>query len=276
MKDYPKGGLIGKALILYCRIQDMQIPLYAANASFFLILSIFPALLLFVGVLQYTPLAVEDLGLMLDGILPDAFLAGAENLIRSTYDAATGVTLGITAVTTLWSASRGLYGMLTGLNAIYAVEESRGYLRTRFISMGYTFLFYVVILLTLALHVFGSGVLAILRQATHPALQKLLDWVDFRFFLLLFLQTTMFAAMFMALPNGKRSYWAGLPGALIASMGWLIFSDIFSVYVENFAHWGNVYGSLYLLPLSMLWLYCCMMILFFGGGINALLAENDS
>ncbi len=276
MKDYPKGGLIGKALILYCRIQDMQIPLYAANASFFLILSIFPALLLFVGVLQYTPLAVEDLGLMLDGILPDAFLAGAENLIRSTYDAATGVTLGITAVTTLWSASRGLYGMLTGLNAIYAVEESRGYLRTRFISMGYTFLFYVVILLTLALHVFGSGVLAILRQATHPALQKLLDWVDFRFFLLLFLQTTMFAAMFMALPNGKRSYWAGLPGALIASMGWLIFSDIFSVYVENFAHWGNVYGSLCLLPLSMLWLYCCMMILFFGGGINALLAENDS
>lgn len=276
MKDYPKGGLIGKALILYCRIRDMQIPLYAANASFFLILSIFPALLLFVGVLQYTPLAVEDLGLMLDGILPDAFLAGAENLIRSTYDAATGVTLGITAVTTLWSASRGLYGMLTGLNAIYAVEESRGYLRTRFISMGYTFLFYVVILLTLALHVFGSGVLAILRQATHPALQKLLDWVDFRFFLLLFLQITMFAAMFMALPNGKRSYWAGLPGALIASMGWLIFSDIFSVYVENFAHWGNVYGSLCLLPLSMLWLYCCMMILFFGGGINALLAENDS
>lgn len=275
MKNDSKGGIIGKILILYCRIRDMQISLYAANASFFLILSIFPALLLFVGVLQYTPLAVEDLGQLLDGILPDAFLAGAESLIRSTYDAATGLTLGITAVTTLWSASRGLYGVLTGLNAIYAVDESRGYLRTRFISMGYTFLFYVVILLTLALHVFGSGVLAILRQATHPALQKLLGWVDFRFFLLLFLQTTMFAAMFMALPNGKRSYWAGLPGALIASTGWLIFSDIFSIYVENFAHWGNVYGSLCLLPLSMLWLYCCMMILFFGGALNALLAESN-
>lgn len=274
MKDYPKGGLIGKGLILCCRIRDMQIPLYAANASFFLILSIFPALLLFVGVLQYTPLAVEDLGQMLDGILPDAFLAGAEELILSTYDAATGLTLGITAVTTLWSASRGLYGMLTGLNAIYAVEEDRGYLRTRFLSMGYTFLFYVVILLTLFLHVFGSGILAILRQATHPALRKLLHWVDFRFFLLLFLQTAMFTAMFMALPSGRRGFWESLPGALIASMGWLVFSDIFSVYVENFAHWGNVYGSLCLLPLSMLWLYCCMMILFFGGAVNALLAEN--
>lgn len=275
MKNNSKGGIIGKALILYCRIRDMQISLYAANASFFLILSIFPALLLFVGVLQYTPLAVGELGQMLEGILPDAFLAGAERLIRSAYDATNGVTLGITAVTTLWSASRGLYGVITGLNAIYDVDENRGYLRTRILGMGYTFLFYVVVLLTLFLHVFGSGLLTVLQQATHPALQKLLDWVDFRLFLLLFLQSGIFSAMFMALPNGKRGFWESLPGGLIASMGWLIFSDVFSIYVENFAHWSNVYGSLSLLPLGMLWLYCCMMILFFGGAINALLAESN-
>jgi membrane protein len=43
--------------------------------------------------------------------------------------------------------------------------------------------------------------------------------------------------------------------------------------VEHFAHLSNVYGSVYAVALSMLWLYFCMAIVFYGGVLNRLLME---
>ena len=274
VREFPRGGLIGKSVQLWRRVKGLRISLYAANACYFIVLAVFPALLLLLGLLRYTPLEVERLGEMLSGILPEALLESAEELILITYDNTSASVLGISAVTTLWSAGRGIYGVLTGLNAVYGAEEDRGYFYTRSISVVYTFAFLLVLLLTLGLHVFGTRLLALLKQASHPFLRFVLDLVDLRFFLLLFLQTAIFTAMFMALPNRKNKFWDSLPGGLLASSGWLIFSDIYSVYVEKFAHLSNVYGSVYAVALSMLWLYCCMSIVFYGGALNRYLMER--
>jgi len=274
MGEFPRGGLIGKTVHLWRQLQELRIPLYAANASFFIIMAVFPALLLLLGLLRYTTLEVERLGEMLAGILPEALLEGAEELILLTYDATSASTLGLSAVTTLWSASRGIYGLLTGLNAVYGAEENRGWLRTRFVSALYTFAFLLVLILTLGLHVFGTGLLAFLHRASHPFLRFLLGLVDLRFFLLVALQTMVFAAMFMALPNRRNSFRSSLPGALLASLGWLTFSNLFSIYVEHFAHLSNIYGSIYAIALSMLWLYCCMAIVFYGGALNRFLMDH--
>ena len=274
MREFPRGGLIGKSVHLWRRLQELRIPLYAANASFFIVMAVFPALLLLLGLLRYTPLEVEYLAEVLAGILPEALLEGAEELILLTYDATSASTLGLSAITTLWSASRGIYGILTGLNGIYGRTESRSWLRTRLVSAGYTFAFLLVLVLTLGLHVFGSGLLGLLRRTSHPFLAFLLELVDLRFFFLLALQTAVFAAMFMTLPNGQRSFRESLPGALLASAGWLSFSNLYSIYVERFARLTNVYGSVYAIALSMLWLYCCICIVFYGGGLNVLLLRH--
>lgn len=271
MREFPRGGLIGKTVHLWRRLQQLRIPVYAANASFFIVMAVFPALLLLLGLLRYTALEVERLGEMLAGILPEALLEGTEELILLTYDATSATTLGLSAVTTLWSASRGIYGLLTGLNAVYGVSESRGYFYTRMVSALYTVVFLLLLLVTLGLHVFGTGLLNILQQASHPFLRFLLSLVDFRLLFLLGLQTMIFTAMFMALPNRRNTFRSSLPGALLASAGWLIFSDLYSIYVERFAHLSNVYGSVYAISLSMLWLYCCMSIVFYGGALNRLL-----
>lgn len=271
MREFPKGGLIGKAVHYGRKLAQLRIPLYAANACYFIVLAVFPALLLLLGLLRYTPLEVERLGEMLAGVLPEALLESAEELILITYDNTSGAVLGLSVVTTLWSASRGIYGVLTGLNAIYGAEESRGYFHTRFISVMYTFAFLLVLLLTLTLHVFGTGLLAFLQGLSHPFLRFLTDLIDFRFLLLLLLQTAIFAAMFTVLPDKPNRFRDSLPGALLASGGWLIFSNLYSVYVEHFAHLSNVYGSVYAVALSMLWLYCCMSIVFYGGALNVLL-----
>ncbi len=274
MRKFPRGGIIGKAVHAVRAVADLRVPLYAANACYFIVLAVFPALLLLLGLLRYTPLEVERLGEMLQGILPEALLESAEELILITYDNTSGAALSLSAVTVLWSASRGIYGLLTGLNAVYGVEEDRGYFRTRFVSMVYTVAFLVVLLLTLALHVFGTGLLGVLRRSDAPFVRFLLDIIDFRFFLLLGLQTAIFTAMFLALPNRRSRLRDSLPGALLASSGWLIFSDLYSIYVTHFAKLTNVYGSVYAVALSMLWLYCCMSIVFYGGALNRYLMER--
>ncbi len=271
MREFPRGGLIGRSVHLFRAVSDLRIPVYAANACYFIVLAVFPSLVLLLGLLQYTPLEVERLGEMLDGVLPEAMLEGAEELILLTYDKISASVLGLSAVSILWSASRGVYGLLTGLNAVYGVAEDRGYFYTRLISVAYTFALLLVLLLTLALHVFGTGVLMLLHRASHPFWRFVWGLVDLRFFLLLFVQTAIFTAMFMALPNKPNRFWDSLPGALLASSGWLIFSDLYSVYVERFASLSSIYGPVYAVALSMLWLYCCVSIVFYGGALNRFL-----
>lgn len=274
MREFPKGGVIGKAVTVVNTVKEMHIPLHAAYAGYFIVLSIFPALLLILSVLRYTGLQVENLVELIGDVLPEALMEAAENLVYSTYQNSSGTVVGLAAVTALWSASRGIYGLLKGLNAIYGVSENRGYIYTRGISVVYTFVFFLVLLLTLALHVFGNTIIGMLKMVDNAVLIFLIDLIDLRFFLLLILQSLVFTGMFMALPNKRNRFWDSLPGGVLSSLGWLIFSDIFSIYVENFQNYSNIYGSVYAIALGMLWLYCCTLILLFGGAVNRFLSAE--
>ena len=275
MNKFPKGGLIGRAVSLWQEVRGLRIPLHAANTGFFLILSLFPALVLLLSIIRYTPLDVHSLLAFLDGIIPEALLPEMELLIVSTYENTTGAVVSLSAATALWSASRGIYGLITGLNAIYRVAEKRSFLQVRFLSVLYTFAFLLVLLLTLVLHVFGTGILELMAGSSVPFFRFLSGVVDLRFFLLVFLQTALFTAIFMALPNRKNTLGDSLPGAFLASIGWLVFSHIFSLYVEYFPTYSRIYGSVYAVALSMLWLYCCISIVFYGGILNRILMDNS-
>ena len=275
MKEIPNGGLIGRAVHFGRWAVSLKIRLHAAACCYFLVLAVFPGLLLLLGLVHMTGLEVERLGEMLSGLIPQPFMEGVEEVILLTYDRLSASAIGLSAVTTLWPASRGIYGLLTGLNAVYGVKEDRGYFRTRLMCVGYTFVFVLILLLTLLLHVFGSRVAEMLVRLDAPLFRFLTQYLDLRFFLLLFLQSSIFTAMFMALPNKDIRLRDALPGALLASCGWLIFSNLYSVYVEHFARLSNVYGSVYAVALSMLWLYCCISIVFYGGVLNRILENMD-
>ena len=274
MKEIPKGGLIGKTVHLCRWTAALGIRMHAAGACYFIVLAVFPALLLLLGLVHLTGLEVERLGEMLAGVIPEPLLSGAEELILLTYDKISASAIGLSALTTLWPASRGVYALMTGLNAVYGVEENRGYLRKRLLCAAYTFAFILVLVLTLLLHVFGVRVTGIIRRMDAPFFRFLTDYLDLRFVVLLVLQTVIFTAMFLALPNRRSRFRESVPGALLASAGWLTFSNLYSIYVEHFAHLGNIYGSVYAVALSMLWLYCCVSIVFYGGVLNRILSGN--
>lgn len=274
MGKIPEGGLIGKTAALFKAASRLRISVYASHACYFIILSLFPSLVLLLSLLRYTGIQVENLTAMLEGVIPAALMPDVKRIIISTYRNTSGTVVSVSALTALWSASRGIYGLLTGLNSVYDTAEDRGYFYTRGVSVIYTFLFLLVLLLTLVLHVFGTTILGWLPQSANPILQILPEVVDLRFFLLLFLQTMLFTAMFMVLPNRRNRLLDSLPGALLSSAGWLILSDLYSIYVRHFSRYANIYGSVYAVALSMLWLYFCISIVFYGGALNHYLTDR--
>lgn len=269
-----RGGLLGRSVQFVRKLLSMKVGLFASSACYFMVLSFFPLLVLVLGFLRHTGLEVENLLAFLEGFVPGALMEGARQLVLETYLGTTGTLLGLSALTALWSASRGIYGLLKGLNAVYGLRETRGYVYTRIMSVYYTFAFLLVLLLNLVLQVFGKTLLEALPYGQEPLLVFLTGAVDFRQLFLLLTQIALFCAMYKALPNGTFSWKQSLPGAVLASFGWLVFSNLFSVYVAYSSNYVNLYGTMYRAAMSFLWLYCCVSIVFYGGGLNRWLMDR--
>jgi membrane protein len=253
-------------------LNDLQIPVYASNACYFLAMSIFPALLLILASLRFTPLSATDLIRALEGILPSALMGAAESLIVSTYYNSSGTVVGISAIAALWSASRGVHGLLAGLNKVYGVLEDRSWFTTRFLSVGYTFVFLLLIIGSLVFQVFGEGLAERFWLVPNPAVQFLAELIDWRSVWLLIAQVLIFTLIYMVLPNRRNPFVYSLPGAILSAVGWHGFSNVFSIYVDQMmTSYTNIYGSVYTVALGLLWVYCCMCILLFGGLLNRIL-----
>lgn len=256
-------------------LRPMQIPLHSAYTCFFLILSLFPGLLLLLGLLRYTDLGPKELLGLLEGIVPASLLPTAQALIENSYRHSTGTVVTVSVLGALYSASRGMFGIRNGLDAIAPPSQPQGYLRRRGISILYNLSFLVALFLCLVLYLGGLALQDYLLMTTHPILLALLSRLDFRSLLLLLLLTLLFAAMYALLPGRRNSFRKSLPGAALASSLWLTFSWLFSLYVEYFTRYTNIYGSIYALALGMLWLYFCISIFFYGAAWNQYRNRKD-
>lgn len=252
---------------------SLGIPMRAAYAGYFIILSVFPALLLIVSSLRLTGLQIEVLLETMESVLPEALYPTVQRIVMNTYRSSTGAVAGLSALTALWSSSKGIYSLLLGLNAVYGVKENRGFVYTRAISVLYSLGFILVLLLTLVLHVFGNIIMEFLLGVDNPILMFFIDLIDMRTVFLLAVQTLLFTLVFMVFPNRRNGFFESLPGALLTSGGWWAFSALYSVYLNHFGFYANIYGGVYAVAIAMLWLYFCMSILLYGGALNAMLVK---
>ena len=86
--------------------------------------------------------------------------------------------------------------------------------------------------------------------------------------------TALFTGIFLALPDKRQRFVHVLPGAAGAACAWVIFSELYSWYVNHIARASALYGSLSVLLLMLLWLYACLSILFYGALLNHLLFDR--
>lgn len=203
------------------RIALFRVPLYAANASFYLVLSVFPAILLVLALLPHTGLTEAHLLSALHGVIPSVFEPALEWVIRDLGSNSSLTLIPVSAIMAIWSSSRGVYCIKTGLNAIYGERESRGYVYTRLVSVLYTVLLLAALLLTLVLHVFGSQLTAWIAGKHVPILRLLSRVLRFRGLVLFALLTLLFWAILCVFPNRRIPLLRALPGAAGArSAGW--------------------------------------------------------
>ena len=272
MKKLPNTPAVRKTLSFMDYMSSLRIGINGSSTCYFIVLSLFPFLLLILSLLRYTGLEVEHLTILLSRILPKTMMPSVERLVVSTYRSSSGTLVSISAVISLWTASRGVYGILLGLNGVYHVEEDRSLFYTRVVSVLYTFAFLVVLLLTLVLNVFGDIIMEHI-SAEKGALWFLDQAINLRFSVMLLMQTLLFTAVYMVFPNKHNRFRESLPGAVLTSLGWLVVSNLFSIYMEYFPNYANIYGSMTGIALGMLWLYICINIVFYGGVLNHHLAQ---
>lgn len=265
---------------LYIRIRDFtmqmkkqNISAYAASMAFFLFLSLVPMLIVICTVIPYTPLTEENLVSVIAEITPDMVDPVVESLISEVYDKSAGI-LSVAIIATIWSAAKAVLALMRGLNAINDVEEERNYFVVRTVASVYTLVMLIVIILSLFLMVFGNRLvdLALYRI---PQLQGIVSFMmHFRFIFVWFVLTILFAMIYAYIPNVKLRFRKQLFGAMFSAIVWSVFSWGFSIYIGSTESFG-IYGSLSIIVIIMIWMYCCMYITLIGAYLNRYFSSRN-
>ena len=250
------------------RVRLLEVRIYSAYASYFIVLSVFPAMMLLISILQYTPLSAADLQTLLEKVVP----ASLDTLIRYMTEelfAVNSVTvLSISAVSALWMASKGVYSIQRGLNKVYTVRETRNDILVRLQCVGFTLLLAVSLIAVGVLYLGGQSLRRILEASGSGLGRLLLRIVRLKYLITVGTLTLFFTGLYCIFPNRRVRFPSALPGAFCGAVLWVVFTQLFSYYVERFGNYSLYYGSLSVIALAMLWLYTCMVILFCGGILN--------
>jgi membrane protein len=257
------------------KVRDDFVSAFSAQAAFFVMISFFPFIMLLLTLLQYLPITESVLMTTLTQIFPSSITSLIISIITEIYHKSSGTIISITAISALWSASRGILAIVKGLNSVYGIRETRSYFKLRFISSIYTFVFAVMMIITLIILVFGNR-LYIWIESKIPLFRDLaLLIISMRTIAGLFILTIFFLLMYIVIPNRSTQVYKELPGAVVSAAGWMGFSYLYSFYIDNMSNYSKMYGSLTAIVLFMLWFYFCMHILFIGGEINVVLSSGD-
>lgn len=250
------------------KVEHDYVNAFSGQAALFIIISAFPIIMMLLNLIQFLPITKSQFLTVLVRVIPDSFTPLFISITEDLYKKSSGTLLSVSAIATVWSASRGALSIVAGLNSVYDIDESRNYVVLRIVSCLYTIGFIVIIIFSLLLLVFGNRLylFVIMRYPLLKTIASIL--ISARAIFALCILTLFFAIIYKVLPNRSTALFHQIPGALFSAAGWMLFSFFFSIYIDNFGNYSYMYGSLTTIVLLMLWLYVCMYILFLGGEIN--------
>lgn len=248
-----------------------KINAYSAQSAFFIMLSVIPFLMVFSSLLQYTSITESMLLTLIDRVMPQYIAPFLISLVDEVYNRSMGI-ISVTAVAAVWSAAKGVQYIADGLNSVHNLEETRNWFVLRFWAAVDTIVFLIAIVFTLLVLVFGNTLHDLAVTYVPFLAEAVALLVKFKGLVILAILTVFFDVIFTALPNRKLTFQSQLPGAVICSVAWYVFSFGVSVYVDYFNGF-SMYGSLTTIALVMLWLYFCMYIMMMSAEINVVFNE---
>ncbi|MBR5931272.1 MAG: YihY/virulence factor BrkB family protein [Lachnospiraceae bacterium] len=245
---------------------------YSASSAFFIILSIFPFLILTATLIKYTPLTEEFVLARFEFLLPDAIFPLIRQITEEIFSSTSGTTLIlVSALGVIWSASKGVMSIIRGINVCFNINDKRNWVRLRLLSCLYTVVFIVAFVIILILLVFGSLLYNTLSGYL-VTISRFLSVVLFilrrRVIIALVILTFLFMLIYSRFPASKNKYFQMFPGAILAAGAFVGLSELLSVYVKYSPSFSYTYGSLTTFILLMLYLYFGMYIIFICAEIN--------
>ncbi|HUH73876.1 MAG TPA: YihY/virulence factor BrkB family protein [Chitinophagales bacterium] len=279
-KTYPGfEGVSLKVALLGVReeLRNDNLIIRASSMSFFFFLAIFPAIIFFFSLIPYLP--VENYNIVLMGYLRDVLPSGIFGMLRTTISDILSIQRGgVTSLNftmALIFSSNGVTSMLTAFDKTHDNYLKRKFLQKQLAS------FKLVILVSFMFLV--SITLIILGERTIKNILIYFDFYNFwtyavivflKYVIVFFAFFNVVASIYYYGPSVKEKFKYYSVGAIFTTFSLVVLSTLLKFYFKLFSNFNQLYGSLGIIIVSMLFVYLNSCILLIGYEINNSIANN--
>lgn len=267
-----KKWIIFTEQLIY-RYGDDGVSAIGAQLAYYLTLSIFPFIIFFLSILQFTPLAdaniLQRILMPIPGEARDLFY----DLIKGIIADGSISLLSVGAIGSIWSSSNGIMALMKAVNRAFDLDEDRPYLKLKGLSILFTLGLFLTLIIAFTVLVFGETIFKMLFS--YYTATGLIIWKTLRLIIPLLFMILVFTMLYKWSPSVKKGvkikFSESLPGAVFSSIGWIVISGGFSYYVSNFGNYSKTYGSLGGVIAFLVWLYMSSIMIVLGAEVNATL-----
>jgi membrane protein len=255
---------------LYARFVNDDVLSTGAEVAFFLLLSLFPFLIFLMTLVSYVRMVdVQDSLQVLAALMPASAHEILRDIVNETIADRSGTLLSLGVLFALWSSTSGVASLMRGINRAYDQEETRRFWRMKAISLGFTVELAVVIAVSFILVVLGRILGTRIFQLLGFSDVSLEIWNYGMLAIVTITSTLMFMFFYHVAPNCRLKLREVIPGAVVASIGWVAVSLAFSYYANNLGSYSKVYGSLGGIIALLMWMYLSSISILMGAEVNA-------
>ena len=248
----------------------------AAQLGFYFLLSLFPALLCVTALVGMLPLqsVLPQMMMYFQQVLPHESLSVVDTYLQQvSQDTASGL-FSVSLAGALFAASWGMIAIISTLNTVYNVKETRPIWKVGGTAVLLTIGAAMFAISSMALILAGENFSQWLANVIGLSWLASYGWTVLQWpvaFLLMLLATSF---IYYWGPNIKHKWHCLLPGSVLAVFLWVVVSLGFKLYVEKLLYYNLVYGSITGVIVLMIWLYISGMVLLIGGELNAVLESS--
>jgi membrane protein len=244
----------------------------ASAISFNFFLAVFPTLIFLFTIIPFIP--IEDFQGTLLSLIHDFIPKSAYETVRETVeDIVTrqrGDLLSLGFILSLYFSTNGLNSLMEAFNNTYHTIETRSIFRQRLISALLVFILSILLIIAIGLMTVGPVILSLIFP------EKILQSSFYSFFIWLLTWLVILATLFFAIsfiyylaPAKRRDFRFISAGSSLATFLVILTTLGFNFYVDNFATYNILYGSIGTLMIVLLWIYFNSISLLIGFELNA-------
>ena len=169
----------------------------------------------------------------------------------------------------LWSSSAAIVSIVSALNRAYDLTETRPWWKVRLVAITLTFGVALFILIAFTIVLSGPIVASYLGEATGLGTAFERAWSILQWPLAFSLVTFAIGLLYYFGPDADQDWVWISPGAIAATILWLVVSLAFKIYVANFTDYNASYGAIGGVILLMLWFYLSSLVILAGAELNS-------